>query len=42
MRAMMRVMVLGQIARTKCRASSTFWGNAGNEGNQFSDVSENI
>jgi hypothetical protein len=39
---MMRAMVLGQIARTKSLGAPTFWGNAGNEGNQFSDVSENI
>jgi len=42
MRVIVRVMVLGQIARTKCLGAPTFWGNAGNEGNQFSDVSENI
>jgi hypothetical protein len=35
MRAMVRVMVLRQIARTKSRAGAAFWGDAGNEGNQF-------
>jgi hypothetical protein len=35
MRAIVRAMVLRQIALTKCRASAAFWGDAGNEGNQF-------
>jgi hypothetical protein len=35
MRVIVRVMVFDQMTRTKCRAGSTFRGNAGNEGNQF-------
>jgi len=35
MRVIVRVMVLRQMTRTKCRASAAFWGDAGNEGNQF-------
>jgi hypothetical protein len=38
MRAIVRVMVLRQIARTKSRASAAFWGDAGNEGNQFQSL----
>ena len=34
----MRAMVLRQIALTKCRASSTFSCDEGNEGNQFSTL----
>ena len=38
MRAMMRVMVLRQIALTKWRAGPTFSCDEGNEGNQFSTL----
>jgi hypothetical protein len=34
----MRAMVLRQIALTKCRASSTFSCDEGNEGNQFQSL----
>ena len=40
MRAIVRVMVLGQMTRAKCRAQPTFRGNAGNEGNQFQTLSK--